>query len=202
MRRSKDDAEQTRTAILDAAERLFCAHGIAPTTVEKVSRAAGVTRGAFYWHFQDKTDLLQALHDRCAPPQKAVIRAAAEGGHADPLGLLEQAAVEMLTLFESDEQHQRLFRMMSESPSGEEDCAWLKGANADMFDVLSRLMAQARGQGLLSTDFAPKEAAVLMMATMNGLLGEWLRSGKAFPLADLGTRIVQMHMRVLRKGPS
>ena len=56
MRRSKEDSEQTRTAILDAAERMFCEKGYAAATVESISRAAGLTRGAFYWRFRDKAE--------------------------------------------------------------------------------------------------------------------------------------------------
>ena len=78
MRRCKTDAEQTRTAILDAAEHMFCEQGIAASTLEKISRRAGVTRGAVYWHFKDKIDLLRALHKRSEPPQKLLIRMAAE----------------------------------------------------------------------------------------------------------------------------
>ena len=94
MRRCKEDAEQTRQAILDAAEVIFCDQGVAAATLERISRMAGVTRGAFYWHFKDKADLLQALHDRSRPAQAVMIRAAAQNGHPDPLGLLAQAATE------------------------------------------------------------------------------------------------------------
>ena len=48
MRRSKEDAEQTRSAILDAAEHLFCAQGVTASTLEGIARKAGVTRGAVY----------------------------------------------------------------------------------------------------------------------------------------------------------
>ena len=61
MRRTKEESELTRTAILDAAERIFCEQGYAVATIDGVSRAAGVTRGAFYWHFKDRQDLLMAV---------------------------------------------------------------------------------------------------------------------------------------------
>ena len=109
MRRCKTDAEQTRTAILDAAEHMFCEQGIAASTLEKISRRAGVTRGAVYWHFKDKIDLLRALHKCSEPSQKLLIRMAAEQGHSDPLGLLEGAITEMLISLEQDERQQRCF---------------------------------------------------------------------------------------------
>ena len=200
MRRSKDDAERTRFAILDAAEQVFCEQGVAGATLEKISRAAGVTRGALYWHFADKTDLLRALHERAAPPQVEIILLAADEENDDPLGMLEAAAIEMLRLFEHDESRQRLFLIMSNHVASDVETEWLQSANADMSRALTALTAQARAQGRLNPDFTPEEAAVIMMATMNGLLSEWLRRGKSFPLAELGAKIVAAQTRMMSAG--
>ena len=51
VRRTKAEAEATRTAILDAAEHLFQARGVSRTSLQDMAHAAGVTRGAVYWHF-------------------------------------------------------------------------------------------------------------------------------------------------------
>ena len=59
MRRTKQEAEQTRRRIMSAALRTFDRHGIARTTMEHIADAAGVTRGAIYWHFAD----ISAFHD-------------------------------------------------------------------------------------------------------------------------------------------
>lgn len=199
MRRSKEDAEQTRCAILDAAEQMFCEQGVSASTLEKISRRAGVTRGALYWHFKDKIDLLRALHKRNEPPQKLLIRKAAQEGHSDPLGLLEQVAEEVLRSFEQDERQQRIFIILNAHSADAEGMAWMQEMNVDMFLTLSALMALAHEQGKLSDDFTPKETAGILMATMNGLLSEWLRSGKCFSLSDLGTRFLRKQMALFRK---
>lgn len=54
---------QTRSALLDAARRLFGAEGFAEVGTERVAAAAGVTRGALYHQFGDKTDLFAAVLD-------------------------------------------------------------------------------------------------------------------------------------------
>lgn len=201
MRRSKDDAEQTRCSILDAAERIFCDQGVAAATLEKISRSAGVTRGAFYWHFKDKRDLLVAMRDRCALPQEALIRSAADQGHDDPLGLLEEAGVEVLRRFETEESQQRLFRIMSGPLPGEDLADWMEQENCEMFLLLGRLAAMAGENGTLRRDFTADEAAITLMVMMNGLLSEWLRSGKAFPLSGFGRKLLHEQMRMLRAGP-
>ncbi|NTZ84231.1 TetR family transcriptional regulator [Burkholderia metallica] len=63
-RKTKEAALLTREAILDASERLFDACGRGAASLEDIAEAAGVTRGAVYWHFKDKSDLLLALFVR------------------------------------------------------------------------------------------------------------------------------------------
>lgn len=63
MRRTKAEAEQTRRALLDAALTLFSTQGYESTTLAQIARQAGTTRGAIYWHFKNKADMLSALSD-------------------------------------------------------------------------------------------------------------------------------------------
>lgn len=61
VRRTAVQADATRTSIMRAAERVFCTAGFAGTTLEEVARIAGVTRGAVYWHFESKQQLLESV---------------------------------------------------------------------------------------------------------------------------------------------
>ncbi|WP_435171112.1 TetR family transcriptional regulator [Falsirhodobacter sp. 1013] len=69
MRRTKEDAEPARSAIPPTKEQVFSERDGSATTLECVFNAAGVTRGTFYWHFKDKSELLPALPERSKPPQ-------------------------------------------------------------------------------------------------------------------------------------
>ncbi|MGC8400103.1 TetR family transcriptional regulator [Enterobacter mori] len=64
MRRTKLEAEQTRRQILDAAEECFRENGIMRTTLQVIAEKAGCTRGAIYWHFTEKHDLLREVIER------------------------------------------------------------------------------------------------------------------------------------------
>ena len=70
-RRTKEEAEQTRNAVLTAASQVFLERGVARATLEEVAQAAGVTRGAVYWHFRDKVDLFLAIPIGLARPTRA-----------------------------------------------------------------------------------------------------------------------------------
>ena len=72
-RRTKDEAEQTRDAILDAAEKVFYKHGVARTSLQQIARVAKVTRGAVYWHFKDKIELCEAMIKCVFLPQEDML---------------------------------------------------------------------------------------------------------------------------------
>lgn len=201
MRREKDDAGQTRTAILNAAIQELSERGVSGATIERISRRAGLTRGAFYWHFKDKCDLIRALIESSSFPQRDLIVAAAEAGHADPFGLLTLAASEVLILFEADERRQQLFRIMSACDPGSDIAEMFRKPDVDMYHVLARLATYAQEQGDLADDFTPAEAAGVMMISMNGLLSEWLRSNRGFGLTDFGAKIIRNTLQLLQKQP-
>lgn len=60
MRRTVEDAERTRLALLEAALMAFEEKGWRGATFEHVAERAGVTRGALHHHFRSKAVLLEA----------------------------------------------------------------------------------------------------------------------------------------------
>lgn len=61
VRKSKEDAEKTRQAVLEAALDVFAEKGYAKTTFDEIALRAGFTKGAVYWYFRNKADLVAAL---------------------------------------------------------------------------------------------------------------------------------------------
>jgi AcrR family transcriptional regulator len=60
MRRTAAEAEETRRTVLQAAREAFVEHGYAAASTTAIARQAGVTRGALYHHFPDKSALFRA----------------------------------------------------------------------------------------------------------------------------------------------
>jgi AcrR family transcriptional regulator len=63
-RTQAERAAETREALIEAARPLFAAQGFAEVALETIVRAAGVTRGALYHHFADKTELFAAVLEK------------------------------------------------------------------------------------------------------------------------------------------
>lgn len=60
----RERQERTRTALLQAAQRLWAERGVHGASLDEVAAAAGLTKGAVYSNFTGKTDLLMALLER------------------------------------------------------------------------------------------------------------------------------------------
>ena len=60
-RRTKEEAEQTRLEILKASLDLFSEKGYSKTTFDEIAKRINKTKGAVYWHFRNKPDLLVAI---------------------------------------------------------------------------------------------------------------------------------------------
>lgn len=61
MKRTKEDAELTKRNLLDTAFNEFVETGFEKSSLGVIAEKAGVTRGAFYWHFKDKAQLLESI---------------------------------------------------------------------------------------------------------------------------------------------
>lgn len=63
-RRSAEEAAKTRQRIIDAALALFAKHGFANVSTTQIAKAAGVTDGALFHHFQNKTALFSLIAEQ------------------------------------------------------------------------------------------------------------------------------------------
>lgn len=82
------DGTITRKAIMDAAQGLILETGYSAASVDAVIKRAGITKGAFFYHFKSKAELALALVRRDADADAAHLQGVlnrAEGLSRDPL---------------------------------------------------------------------------------------------------------------------
>ena len=88
-RTQAERAAETRDALIGAARPLFASVGFAEASLETIVRNAGVTRGALYHHFTDKTELFAAVFERVEGEMAARMgEAVAAAGHSDPVEIM------------------------------------------------------------------------------------------------------------------
>jgi AcrR family transcriptional regulator len=90
--RTKPAAER-RDDLLNAADRLFLDQGFALTSVDQITRAAGVAKGTFYLYFTTKDDVRNALDERLAQQQLNTIKKAVAAAPDQPIEAWAEAAI-------------------------------------------------------------------------------------------------------------
>ncbi len=109
-RRTKQDAQATREALLDAAERVFEQRGVSRTSLNHIAEAAGVTRGAVYWHFKDKADLFNAMMERVTLPLESEL-AGVYQAPGDPIDALVTRLLHSFAQIAADARTQRVLNI-------------------------------------------------------------------------------------------
>jgi TetR/AcrR family transcriptional regulator, transcriptional repressor for nem operon len=74
----------TREALLDAGTTVLEQRGLAGLSVNQVVASAGVAKGTFYVHFQDRASFVDALHERFHARVQEAVASAAEGMQPGP----------------------------------------------------------------------------------------------------------------------
>lgn len=89
--RNAERSQATRAALVSAARELFARDGYAGVGTEEIVRAAGVTRGALYHHFEDKRDLFLAVYEEL---ERELVQEIAQGALSaqDPVQALRGGA--------------------------------------------------------------------------------------------------------------
>lgn len=193
-RRTKLEAEQTREQILEAAEQVFLANGVAQTSLDQVAEGAGVTRGAIYWHFADKKALFRALLERVRLPQEELLAQVAIAGHHDPIGFLEQISLECVTLIANDPRLKRVHAILLLRCEyvGEMEGALERQKIADeaLRQNFVRILQIARDNGSLNPVWTPKIAGFAYASMIYGVWSDWLRYGQSFKLTEIWPQCV------------
>jgi TetR/AcrR family transcriptional regulator, acrAB operon repressor len=89
-RKTKEESEATREGILNAAELCFLEKGVFRTTLEHIATRAGYTRGAVYWHFKNKLEVLGAVLHRIEAPFFGGLEQVALAANERPLRAFRQ----------------------------------------------------------------------------------------------------------------
>ena len=95
-RRTKEEAERTRTRIMASALALFAKKGYDRTTFNDIAARLNLTKGAVYWHFESKEALLMALLDEMLAKFRRQIAALLPPGETSFEGLSFPVVADMM----------------------------------------------------------------------------------------------------------
>jgi len=202
VRRTKEEALATRESILDAAELVFEKQGVSRTTLQQIATAAGVTRGAIYWHFEDKGDLFNAMMDRTTMPLGTALQDEQESCDIDPLRELLDCLLKVFQLTATDPRARRVFGIATHKVEYVDEMTRARDRHINSYNKWlerskNRLNIALR-RGMLKTNVSIDVAALGLWAMTDGLIRTWLLNPEGFSLVNAGQKLLEDYLDSLR----
>ena len=202
VRRTKEDALATRDSILDAAEHLFVKQGVSGTTLQHIASAAGVTRGAIYWHFLDKGAMFNAMMERVKMPLEAARQLLQENNQMTPLEALREHIMAVFRVTVDDPQARRVFEIATLKIEFIDEMVAVRERRKQNQELWMARTETAIREGIAAGQVRegvdPLAVALGLWAILDGLLRAWLLDQQAFDLMKLGAEIVDTHLACLK----
>ena len=206
VRRTKEEAQETRAQILEAAEKAFYKRGVARTTLADIAKEAGVTRGAIYWHFNDKAELVEAMLDSLHEPLDALARASESEDEVDPLGCMRKLPVRLMHQMVLDPKTRRINEILHHKCEFTDDmCEIRQQRQASTIECHAHIalsLGNAVKRGQLPADVDPERAALAIYAYIDGLIRRWLLLPDSFDLLDQAELWIDTGLDMLRLSPA
>lgn len=205
-RKTKEAALETRALIVDAAERVFHEQGVARTSLADIAQAAGVTRGAIYWHFKNKGEVFDALFERVKLPLEELAQSSLDPRELDPLGRIRDTIVHCLRDTTRDPRRRRVLEILfhkCEFTAGSSDLRARHEANVNQGRAnIEGGLRNAVMRRQLPDDLDLRRAAVLLHGLITGMLWDSLFTPDCIDLAGEAEHIVDAWLDLLRVSPT
>jgi AcrR family transcriptional regulator len=200
VRKTKEEAEITRQKIMDEALQLFKNRGYDATRLQDIAKAADITRGAIYWHFKNKLDILATLMmDMKERFEVGLKNFQEESGTA--VEKLERVIRDIIAAHTADIRFRDLIIVMMANYQLSEKLRkhHLKVQFPTQFiELISGLARQGMDEGDIRKDIDPDEIAWLTLILFSGSIVAHLKFPDAFKASDKSDRIVDCFMHGIR----
>ncbi len=203
VRKTKEEAEQTRQALIESARTVFHACGVSRSSLDKIARQAGVTRGAVYWHFQDKAELFFAMREDVFKPMIERTDALLyDPSFGNPLDAIAASISEFFRVLDDCAIVREVFEIMISRCEYVDEFASVQeevGRPAQEFlEKIERMYQKAAADGYLRAGLSPEAAARDTWAFTSGMLHLLLGCRKDTGLADQIPGMIAVHMSLRR----
>ena len=185
-RKTKQQARETRQHILDVAIRLFSQQGVSSTSLADIAQAAGVTRGAIYWHFKNKSELFSEiweLSESSISDLEIEYRAKFPG---DPLSVLREILVYILEATVIEERRRLMMEIIFHKCEFVGEMTVVQQAQRNLclesYDRIEQTLKDCIAAKLLPANLLTRRAAILMRGYISGLMENWLFAPQSFDL--------------------
>jgi TetR/AcrR family acrAB operon transcriptional repressor len=197
-RKTRAQALVTREQLLDAAERVFRERGVGHTSLAEVSDAAGVTRGAVYWHFKNKTDLFKAMVARAEMSHDRSLQEMEAATQIDPLEAVRAGAINALSQFASDQRARDVFEIVFLRCEYTKELASVqrrqRESRLNCYTKIEAALRKAIKRGQLPPHIDARLAARGLYAYIGGLIRDCLEAPEEFDCARDARALINFYI--------
>lgn len=200
-RPNKQESALTRDKILDAAEFEFLEKGFSRSTLNGIAERAGVTRGAIYWHFNDKVAMFEGMLERVQLPLEALFEEV-ERDSDTPLQALYTLCYRSLIQLAQCPQSQRVHTILFHRCERVDELGdFVERENRMRLTMQQRvesLIKQAQQKGQVRSDSSPEVLAWAMKSYIMGIYNLFLRAPGEINLEQQAKSILDVFFQGLQ----
>jgi len=183
-RRTKEEAEQTKEAVLQSALDLFYEKGYSRTTFDEIAKRIGLTKGAVYWHFRSKADLLAELINVKIKRQQKLTQIK-QHNNITTFDAFRSSIISDTRLIQDDPEHCKfLFFLFYQMEWSEAIIQKISGQIKEIRDFpffqLKEILTLLQKNGEICPDVDAAEIAVVLLCMWRGILSAYI--SKTYPM--------------------
>ena len=205
-RKTKQQALETRNQILDAAIACFSEFGVSTTSLADIAAAAGVTRGAIYWHFKNKTDLLNEIWTQSESGLEDVEQEYQSKHPDDPLSVMRAMLRYVFAATARDQRRRSLLEIIFHKCEfvGEMLPLQLMQQNLyiECYEKIEEVLGACIKAGQLPAALNVRRAAIIMRGYITGIMENWLFMPDSFDIERDAPMLVEALIDMLKSSPS
>ena len=205
-RKTKEEALETRNPLLDAAEKVFYEKGFAASSLMDVATAANLSRGAVYWHFKNKSELLDAIADRIRLPFETLSDVFSDQEEPNPLGKLRDFSIHIIKESVRNPRRRRVLSILIHRCELSEETRHQESrrqtACLEYVTHFDDCLQRAVKCGQFPADLDTRQAAIAKWALITGLLSNWLFLPGSFDLEALADSMIDSYFCMLQHSPT
>ncbi|MBK0032164.1 multidrug efflux transporter transcriptional repressor AcrR [Erwinia sp. S43] len=200
-RNTKQQAQETRNHIINAAIERFSEVGVSKTSLADIAAAAGVTRGAIYWHFKNKTDLLNEIWAQSDSVMADLEIEYQSKYPADPLSVMRAMILYVFDATTSDPRRRALMEIIYHKCEFVGEMATLQLMQQNLYlecyEKIEDVLKQCIRAKQLPDNLDTPRAAIIIRGYISGIIENWLFMPESFNLADDAPQLVDTLVEML-----
>ena len=166
MRKTKEDTEISKLRILLAAEEEFCQRGFVAANMDSIAKAAGLTKGAIFWHYKSKADLFKAIIKRATGRVRTMFQEA----FSSTMPIMEKCR-EIIKRVKKDKAFEVLMGLNNAENTGDVPKSVLNECYEEISEIFKdavKSFSEAKKRGELQPDTDIRNVLVTITLIMNG----------------------------------